>query len=107
MRKIMTLFAPLLLLACADKQAIVTIPLARCANLVPATWRDGVDAAPVPDMPTPTKDALADALAANKAWATGYVAMSAQLEKANGRTADAIDIFANCEAMVNDARPKR
>jgi hypothetical protein len=38
-------------------------------------------------------------------WAAAYVGMSGQLDKANGRTADAIGIVRTCEAMVNEARP--
>lgn len=39
-------------------------------------------------------------------WASAYVGMSGQLEKANGRTADTIGIVATCERMVNEARPR-
>jgi uncharacterized protein YcnI len=38
-------------------------------------------------------------------WASAYVAMNGQLDKANGRTRDAITIPHNCEKMVNAARP--
>jgi hypothetical protein len=40
-------------------------------------------------------------------WAAGYVAMSGQLDKANGRTGDAIEIVTDCEALVNAARADR
>jgi len=56
-------------------------------------------------MPAASGNALTDALAAVKAWASAYVGMSGQLEKANGRTTDAIGIVERCETMVNAARP--
>lgn len=39
-------------------------------------------------------------------WAGAYVGMSGQLEKANGRTSDAMGIQRRCEQQVNEARPK-
>ncbi len=78
---------------------VVTSPPARCASLVPPSWAEGVEATPVPD----TSDlSLLDQL---KAWAGAYVAMGGQLQKANGRTADAVQIVQRCEEMVNEARP--
>lgn len=58
----------------------------------------------MPDMPAATGNALADALAAVKAWAGAYVAADGQLAKANGRTADTIGIVRRCEAMINATR---
>lgn len=108
----MKLFLPLglgvvALSGCAAARPIVSTPPAACAKLVPSGWHD-----PVPGTPVPDTTALAGATAldaaiyAAKQWAGAYVGMSGQLEKANGRTADAIDIVTNCEAMVNSARPK-
>jgi hypothetical protein len=48
--------------------------------------------------------ALDSAILAAKLWAQSYVGMSGQLEKANGRTGDAIAIMHQCEAQVNAAR---
>lgn len=109
MRKTLLLSAMLSLTACAGRQAIVTIPPARCADLVPATWKDGVEATPVPsNAPVTLNTPLTAALVAQiiAPWASAYVGMSGQLEKANGRTSDAIGIVTNCEKMVNEARPK-
>lgn len=52
----------------------------------------------------PLTDAMVAAILAP--WAAAYVGMSGQLEKANGRTVDAMDIPRQCEAMVNAARPE-
>jgi hypothetical protein len=43
-------------------------------------------------------------LAAARAWAGAYTAMSGQLDKANGRTSDTISIVRECEKQVNAAR---
>lgn len=74
---------------------------------MPKGWSDGVEAVPVPPMPATSGNALTDALAAVKAWAGAYVATDGQLAKANGRTADTIEIVQRCEAAVNAARPGR
>ncbi len=95
MGKTLMTFAPLLFALSACSTLTVTTPPAACANLILATWREGIEATPIP--------AGDDA----KAWSGAYVGASADTEKANGRTRDAIDIFANCEAMVNAARVKR
>lgn len=50
----------------------------------------------------PLTSAVAAAIIAP--WASGYVAMDGQLQKANGRTTDAMAIQKNCEMMVNSAR---
>lgn len=39
-------------------------------------------------------------------WVQGFNAQDSQLDKANGRTHDAMAIQRNCEAMVNKARPE-
>lgn len=77
---------------------VVSMPPARCASLVPSSWSEGVDATPVPDTAGLT------ALEAIQAWAGAYVGMSAQLEKANGRTSDTVEIVSRCEELVNAAR---
>lgn len=85
------------------------IPPARCADLVPKDWSQGVEAAPIPNntdtsewVGKPLTNAIIAAIIAP--WANGYVAMSGQLEKANGRTADAMSIQRQCEQQVNAAR---
>lgn len=86
------------------------IPPASCSKIVPDSWREGVEAAPIPDntpiaewLGKPLTQVMAAAILAP--WAAGYTAMSGQLEKANGRTVDTIDIIVRCETLVNDARP--
>lgn len=77
---------------------VVSVPPARCASLIPASWAEGVDAEPVPDT------SGMSAIDQIKAWATAYVGMGGQLEKANGRTADTVAIIARCETLMNEAR---
>ena len=109
-RLIVTLALGAALTGCINRP-IVSIPPASCAQLVPAEWAEGVEAAPIPAnepqisewLGKPLTAAMVAAIVAP--WATGYVAMSGQLTKANGRTADAVTIVSRCEAMVNAARP--
>lgn len=89
------------LTACPGKRPVVTTPPARCASLIPQSWLDGIEAAPVPDT---TQMEMLDAL---KAWAAAYVAQGGQLAKANGRTVDAITIIRQCEQLMNEARADR
>ena len=110
MRKAPMIFALLLLQGCAINRRIVTIPPAACSDLIPAEWAEGVQATPIPDnaavpLGTPLTPLVAVALVSP--WAAAYVGMSGQLEKANGRTADAMTIIRNCEKMVNQARPEK
>jgi len=42
-----------------------------------------------------------------RAWQGFGVAQSGQLSKANGRTADVLHIFGECERLNNEARPRR
>lgn len=51
----------------------------------------------MPGYPIPAGNALAD-------WQAGFVGQAGQLEKANGRTGDAIAIVAGCEALLNGVR---
>jgi hypothetical protein len=98
-------------LAGCISRPVVSIPPASCARLIPVEWAEGVEAAPIPanEPQIPEwlgKPLTAPMLAAIVApWAAGYVAMSGQLTKANGRTADAMTIMTRCEEMVNAARP--
>ncbi len=87
-------------------------PPATCNRLIPDSWKEGVQAAPIPSnapvaewIGKPLTQAMAAAIAAP--WAAAYVAMSGQLEKANGRTVDTIEIGATCEALANEARPDK
>lgn len=107
MRKVLMMFATLSLLGCAAKTPIVSTPLAACGDLIPASYADGVQGAPIPDNApiaygVPLTPDLAAAIV--NPWAAAYVAASGQLEKANGRTADVIKIVKDCEARTNAAR---
>ena len=90
---------------------VVSQPPARCASLIPATWSEGVEAAPVPQNDPRVGgwigQALTDAMVAAivAPWASAYVEQDGQLAKANGRTADTVAIVRQCEEMVNSARP--
>lgn len=77
----------------AGCQHILTSPAAQCSALIPEDWRK-----PVPPTPLPDLQNVGDALNA-------FVAQTAQLDKANGRTKDTIFIVENCEKMINKARP--
>lgn len=85
------------------------IPPASCADLIPAGHKLAIPAAnvPVPSVVpygaplTPEVEALIVA-----PWAAAYVITSGALEKANGRTADTIQIVESCERRVNEARPE-
>lgn len=100
--------AALALSLVACQTPIVSTPRAACADLVPSEWAQGVEAAPVPnDAPVTFGQPISPAMVALiiGPWAAAYVATSAALEKANGRTASAMDIVRQCEAKVNKARP--
>lgn len=51
----------------------------------------------MPGYAIPAGDALSD-------WQAAFVGQAGQVEKANGRTADAISIYEGCEKLVNGAR---
>lgn len=107
MRKALMIFTALLCQGCARTPAIVTTPPARCADLIPNGWTTGVDSAAIPDTTAaPGMTPLDAALMAARLWAGAYVAQDGQLDKANGRTSDAIAIMRQCEAQANAARPK-
>lgn len=69
-----------------------------CSKLVPDSWRK-----PVAGAPLPAGDVVGD-------WIAFADAQTGQLDKANGRTSDAIGIIERCEARdaaaVKRARPK-
>jgi len=92
---------------------IVSTPEVRCNSLIPSTWSEPVASASIPQNdPRLTGwygQVLTEAMAAAiiAPWATGFVMQDGQLDKANGRTADAIEIDRACEEMVNAARVDR
>lgn len=69
---------------CVSAPPIRAIPAA-CSSLLPETWAQGV-----PGAPLPVGDMIGD-------WIAFGDAQTAQLDKANGRTADAIGIVSRCE----------
>lgn len=97
LRLLPILFATLACVGCAGAPPIVATPAA-CSSLIPDSWRKGV-----PGAPLPKGDTIGD-------WIAFADAEAAQLDKANGRTIDAIGIFERCEARdakaVKRARPK-
>lgn len=96
-RLLLPLFAMLALPACVAAPVINTIPSA-CSGLVPDNWKEGVSGADLPEGNT-----VGD-------WVAFGDAQTAQLDKANGRTVDAITIIDRCEkrdaAAVKKARTK-
>ena len=83
----LSILLPMLLgcAACAGAPPIAAIPSA-CSTLIPSSWHD-----PVPGAPLPAGKTVGD-------WIAFGDAQTAQLDKANGRTGDALDIVARCEA---------
>lgn len=83
--------------ACAGAPPILATPGA-CSRLLPDSWR-----VPVPGAPLPVEDVVGE-------WIAFADAQTGQLDKANGRTADAIGIIERCEARDAEAliraRPK-
>lgn len=81
----------------------VFAPTTDCSALVPAEWRSGVPNATTPAQADNDLDRL-------KGWINFGVAQTGQLEKANGRTTDAISIVERCEerdrAAIKRSRPK-
>jgi len=110
MPRLLLMCALLSCAACADRRPIITTPPAACSKLIPSDWTKGVAATPVPAntdtsawIGKPLTDAIEAAIIAP--WAAAYVAQDGQIEKANGRTADTVQIVQTCEDMVNAARP--
>ncbi len=91
----MRLYAAAALILLAGCAGTATSPEARCSQLVPANWADGVEGADIPADDDVTT------------WQRAFVAQSGQLEKANGRTADAMAITSRCETMINETRRKQ
>lgn len=91
------LCAMLALPGCVGAPPIVSTPGA-CSSLLPSQWRDGV-----PGAPLPAGNEVGD-------WISFGDAQTAQLDKANGRTVDAIGIVERCEtrdrAAVDRARKR-
>ncbi len=71
--------------ACAHQPAVL-LNASPCSQLVPDGWKAGVESAPLPKV-----DSVGE-------WVAFGDAQTAQLDKANGRTADALNIVAKCEA---------
>lgn len=84
------LFALLALPACVGGPVISATPSA-CSSLIPDAWRTPIDGAPLPDGST-----VGD-------WIAALDAEAAQLDKANGRTADTLAIIERCEARDRTA----
>ena len=91
------LCAMLALPGCAGGPVLVTTQSA-CASLLPAEWRAGVAAAPLPD-----GDTVGD-------WVAFADAQTGRLDVANARTMDSIGIIERCEARdaqaLKRSRPK-
>ena len=83
------------LTACAGGPPIVTASAADCAALVPAEWKAGVAAAPLPAEQSTVGE-----------WIAFADAQTGRLDQANGRTRDAIAIVERCEARERDALKK-
>lgn len=86
----------------------MTTPPARCAELIPKEWAEGVAGHPLPDFATIDQitDPRLKAELETREWEKAFVGQSVQLEIANGRTKDVIFLFGNCERLANDARSK-
>lgn len=91
----LSILLPMLLActACVGAPPIFTTAAA-CSSLLPDSWREGVPAAPLP-----AGETVGD-------WIAFGDAQTGQLDKANGRTLDAIGIVGRCEARDRDAVAK-
>jgi hypothetical protein len=69
-----------------------------CSQLVPTAWANGV---PTADLPVPGK--LSDGHDDARPWQQGFLEQTGQLEKANDRQRDTLQIFQTCEKMKADA----
>jgi hypothetical protein len=79
--------------ACASPPAAY-LNASPCSQLVPDSWKAGVESAPLPK-----DDTVGE-------WVAFGDAQTAQLDKANGRTADALGIVAKCEARDRETGRK-
>lgn len=84
----------------------MTTPSARCSELIPKAWAEGVAGHPLPSFIE--IDQVADpqlrAELETREWQKAFVGQSVQVQIANGRTADVIYLFGNCERLANEAR---
>lgn len=101
----------MLLSACGIiSRPIVSTPEVRCNSLIPSTWSEPVGSASIPQNDPRLNEWIGQPLTAPMAaaiigpWAAAYIAADGQLDKANGRTRDAIEIDRVCEAAYNEAR---
>ena len=93
MPRLILLFTVLGLPACVGAPSIVSVPSA-CSQLIPSEWRAGVPGADLPRAATAGD------------WIAFADAQTAQLDKANERTAAAIGIVERCEERDRDAVKK-
>lgn len=92
----------------------IIVDKAPCSSLIPDSYRKPVGHAPDPREVRPADATPAGQIAylteLGKAWMEYGIAESAQVEKADGRTADVIDLQERCEkrdaAAVKASRPK-
>lgn len=108
MRRVPLLPAMLLSTLLASCAYTVTTPPAQCAQLIPKRWAEGVAGTPLPTFTSidAIKDPVLKAELEKREWQKAFVGQSVQLEIANGRTADVIYLFGNCERLANEARSK-
>lgn len=66
---------------------MATPPASGCSSLVPDSWLEGIPGASLPSLAADKTD-----------WQVFGVAQTGQLDKANGRTRDALGIVRGCEA---------
>lgn len=72
-------------LSACTHRPVAILNASDCSQLVPASWREGVPAPRIPSDETVG------------AWIVFGDAALAQLDKANARAVDALDIIGNCE----------
>jgi hypothetical protein len=98
MRLSLLLPLTLALPACVGTPPIVASPNA-CSTIIPDNWRDPIPGADLPETAATVSD-----------WIQFGQAQTGQLDKANGRTTDALAIISRCEARdtaaIKKARPK-
>lgn len=93
---ILALLAPAAgLSACATRTVIVPSVGSPCSDLIPPSWLLGVPGAPLP----------AETAAAGP-WIAFGDAQTGQLDKANGRTVDSVEIVKKCEARDREIAAK-
>lgn len=103
----------LLVAGCVSSPPIIA-DKAPCSSLVPEDWRNGVAGTPAPPEvvlpPVGHPGAIQAYAELAREWMKFGVGQTGQLQKANGRTSDAIGIIERCEARdraaIERARPK-